>query len=71
MANRVVAEHNIIAVRNHSLIALSHGEGHEVVGFPSERGRHRHRHCRNHAVEIVVGNGDLARAGVADAVRSL
>ena len=68
MANRVVAERNVVAVGNHRLFALGHGERHEVVRLAAERGGHRHGHRRDHALEVVVGNGNLARAGVADAI---
>ena len=71
MANCVVAERNVVAVGNHGLIALGYGERHEVVRFAAERGGHRHWHRGNHAVEIVVGNRDFARAGITDAVRRL
>jgi len=71
MANRVVAERNVVAVGNHRLFPLGHGEGHKVVSLAAERSGHRHWHCGGHALEIVVGNGDLARAGIADAIRRL
>jgi len=71
MANRVVAERNVVAVGNHGLIALGHGERHEVVRLAAERGRHRQLAPLQSCVEVVVGNGNFARAGVADAIRRL
>ena len=71
MANRIVAERNVVAVGNYGVFALGHGERHEVVRLAAERGSDRHGHRGGHALEIVVGNGNLARAGIADAIRRL
>ena len=71
MANRVVAERNVVAIGDHGLIALGHGERHEIIRLAIERDRHRHGHGGNHALEIVVGDSNLSRAGIADPIRRL
>ncbi len=71
MANRIVAEGNVVAVGNYGVLALGHGERHEVVRLTAQRGGDRHWHRGNHAVEIVLSNGNLARAGVTDAIGRL
>ena len=68
MANGVIAEGHIVAVGDDGFVALGHGERHEIIRLAAEGGGDGHGDGGNHALEIIAGNGDLAGAGVADAI---
>src|SRR5208282_2086123 len=71
MANGIVTESNVVTIGNDGFVALGNGERDEVIRFAGEGGGYRAGDGRDHALEIVVGNGDFTRAGIADSVGGL
>src|SRR5579872_1374301 len=71
MANGVVAEGDVVAVGDESLLALTHGKRYEVIGFSIEGGRDARGNGGDHPFEIEGIDGDFAGRGVADAVGRL
>ena len=71
MADRVVAQRHVVAVGDHSFVALVHGQRDKVVSLALQRGRGGIRHGGHHALQVGLRDGDLSRSGVADSIRSL
>ncbi len=71
MADRVIAERDVIAVGNDGLFSLADGERNEVVGFAFQRVRDFSGHGGDHALEIEGVDRDLSRHGIADSVGCL
>lgn len=71
MANRIVAECDIVTVGNHRIFALAYRERHKVVRVAFQRGRSLGRNCGDHALQIERVHGGLARHRIADPVRRL
>ena len=71
MADRVVAERDVVAVGDHGFFSLTHGQRDEVVGLAFQRGRDLRRHGGDHALEIERVDRDFAGHGVADSVGRL
>src|SRR5215469_1325785 len=71
MADRIVAESDVVPIGDQRVIALADCERDEVVSLAFEGGSDAGRNGRDHALEVKRIHRNLAGAGVADAVRSL
>src|SRR5580692_10390694 len=71
MANRIVAEPNVVAIGDHGVLALIHRERNEVIGLALQSGGSSVGDSRDHSLQIRGCHGDLADDGVADAIRRL
>ena len=71
MANRVVAERDVVAIGDHGVLALIHRERHKVVGLALQSGGSGVGDGSDHSLQIRSRDGDLADDGVADAIGRL
>ena len=71
MANRAVAEGNVVAVGDDGLVSLIDGERDEVIRLAIKRRSDRLGDDGDHAFDISAGNIHFAGNGVTDSVRSL
>ncbi len=71
MANRAVAEGNVVTVGDDGLVSLIHGEWNEVVRLAIEGGGDSLGNNGNHPLHVGAGNVHLAGDGVADSVGRL
>ncbi len=68
MANCVVAERHVVAVGDHGLIPLAHGQRDKVVRLAFQRCRDFGRHGGNHALQIERIHSSLTGHGIANPV---
>src|ERR1700693_4669033 len=71
MADGVVAERDVVAVGDVSLLALRNSEWHKVVRLAFERGGNFGWDCRNHTLQVKRVHGNFSGGGVANAVHRL
>ena len=71
MANRIVAERNVVAVGDYGILALIHRERHKIKSLVVQGGGSGVGDGSDHSLQIGGRDRDLARDGVADAIGGL
>jgi hypothetical protein len=71
MADRIVAQRDVVTVGDDRLFSLIHGERDEVISLALERGGDAPGHGRDHALQVKGVHRDFAAHGIADSVGRL
>ena len=71
MANRIVAKRNVIAIGDHGVLALIHGQRYKIISFSLQSSGGGVGDGRDHPLQIRGSYRDFARDGVADAIGRL
>ena len=71
VADGVVAQLHVIAVGDHRVFALAHGQRDEVIRVAVKGPGGRFGNGGDHALKIGIGDGDLARNGITNAIGRL